>query len=557
MELRWYQREAVNAVWSYLSSEAGNPLIVLPTGAGKSLCIAELARQCIEWGGKCLILAHRKELLEQNADKVEKLLPGIEVGIFSAGLNRKDVDQDVIAAGIQSCYAKAHEFGERQLVIIDEAHLVPHSDDGMYRTFLNDIKQYNAWLRIIGLTATPFRLDHGLLTEGDTFEQIVYEAPIRKLTEEGFLSKLTTKASDNSIDSSKLPKRGNEFIAKDMENAFLSLDVTQVACEEIAIETTGRNSILIFTSGIRSAELTRDILVYLTHENVGLVTGETPKNDRAQILESFRNGALRWLVNCDVLTTGYDAPGVDAIAVLRSTQSPGLFAQICGRGLRTAPGKKNCLILDFGENLRRHGPLDAPSYGKADKTGGSGDSEDPKAPSKDCPKCERENHVRNVYCEYCNYCFGVSDKQSHQKTADKESQVYMTPLTHRVMEVTMKRHYGKDGKRDTLRVIYRFGGTIPPEISEWVCIEHSGWAQSKAMSWWREHSKSEFPDDIDEAIRLWKCGALRMPECLDIVKDGKYWRIQDRFFDDEIPDEWDDTDDPAVDWMIDDADIPF
>jgi DNA repair protein RadD len=165
MELRWYQSEACEAVWNCFRNNQGNPLIELPTGSGKSICVAELCRAAVEdHAGQVIVLAHRKELLEQNYSKIVSLLPpNVKAGLFSAGLRRYSQEEPIIVAGIQSCYEKATWFGRRHLVIIDEAHLCPNDGNGMYQTFLTDLQRYNDRLRIVGLTATPFRTGEGAL----------------------------------------------------------------------------------------------------------------------------------------------------------------------------------------------------------------------------------------------------------------------------------------------------------------------------------------------------------------------------------------------------------
>ena len=182
--LRQYQAEAVGATWDYLINKSGHPLLVLPTGAGKSLIIADLAKGAYEHGRKVLILAHRKELLAQNREKIQGILPKAKIGAYSAGLKSKDIDDDIIVAGIQSCYKKAHEFGERHLVLVDEAHLIPSKDSGMYRQFLSDLQGCCPYFRMVGLTATPYRLDAGRIYGPDDdqmFDAIAYQAEIGRL----------------------------------------------------------------------------------------------------------------------------------------------------------------------------------------------------------------------------------------------------------------------------------------------------------------------------------------------------------------------------------------
>ena len=278
MNPRWYQEESVNAVWQYLCTEQGSPVVVLPTGAGKSLVIAMLCRDAVKrFGGRVLVLAHRKELLQQNAEKIKALLPDMDVGIYSAGLKSRDTDHDIVLGGIQSVYNKAGEFGSRQLILIDEVHLVPSDGEGMYKTFLGEMRQINSRIRMCGLTATPFRTGSGKLCRPDAlFQKICYDVPIRRLINEGYLSNLITSTADASVDTSGLRIRAGEFVANEMVALFDDDAKIRLACEELISKTQGRKSTLIFCSGVHHAEQVAETLTSMTGVECGVVTGDTP-----------------------------------------------------------------------------------------------------------------------------------------------------------------------------------------------------------------------------------------------------------------------------------------
>jgi len=462
VEARWYQSEANQAAWQYITDGRGNPLIVLPTGAGKSIVIALLIRQAVEWGQRVLVVAHRKELLQQNADKIQRLT-GLRVGINSAGLNERDIDSTVICAGIQSVYRDAAEFGKRGLVVIDEAHLI--SDDGgsMYRQFLDGLQQHNRRLFCVGLTATPYRTGEGSLAgEGKLFSGICYEAKTGALIEAGFLSKLTNNPADSQADLKGVKVRGGEFVAAEMEAAFTGDQIIHAAVCELTIACEHRKSILVFCAGVHHAEQVALALRDLTGQDVGLVTGDTHAMERQRVLSDFRNGTLRWCVNVDVLTTGFDAPGIDAVAVLRATMSPGLFAQIVGRGLRISQGKTDCLILDFGGNLQRHGALDADDYGISKPRNSDGSE----APSKVCPKCKNEVYLSAVKCPECGHLFvrQMDETPRHGDEIDTTSSIVGAPEPqwYDVQEVNWHLHAKKStpGKPPTLCVSYYASSTF-------------------------------------------------------------------------------------------------
>ena len=541
MPLRWYQIEACRAAWEYLCSKAGNPVICLATGSGKSVIAAELCREAIErYGGRVVVLAHRKELLSQNAGKIREAIPGLDVGIFSAGLDSRDTEHGVIVAGIQSVFRRAVDFGQRHLVLIDECHLIPHDGEGMYRRFLDDLRAINPHLRMIGLTATPYRLDSGPICRPDgLFHRVCYSAPIRQLIQEGYLCNLTTTAAAATVDTSGVHLRGGEFVPGEAEQLFSG--VVEAACRETVDQAAGRQSVLAFCSGVKHAEQVGECLARLTGERVGVVTGETFPMAREQILADFRAGRLRWCCNVDVLTTGFDAPNIDCIAILRATMSPGLFAQMVGRGFRVHPAKQNCLILDFGGNIRRHGPIDAPEYGIQDvRQKSAGD-----APVKTCPNCEIDVLIAATECPECGWQFPREREAKHDERADA-AQILSEPETWLVDAVSYFRHVKKKaepGDYPTLRVDYEChregaaGNLATETISEWVCIEHDGFAGRRAHRWWTARSVTPFPESVDDAVDLCRRGAVAAPRSIAAAKQGRWWRVLSADLD-ERPDEW-------------------
>jgi DNA repair protein RadD len=544
VEARWYQSEANTAAWQWISDGRGNPLIVLPTGAGKSIVIALLIRQAVEWGQRVLVVAHRKELLLQNADKIQRLT-GLHVGINSAGLNERDIHSGVICAGIQSVYRDAAEFGRRGLVVIDEAHLISDDAGSMYGQFLEGLKQHNSRLFCVGLTATPYRTGEGSLAgEDKLFSGVCYEAKTGALIEAGYLSKLTNNPADSQADLKNVKVRGGEFVAAEMEAAFTGDAIIHAAICELTIACENRKSILVFCAGVSHAEQVALALRDLTGQNVGLVTGETHAIERQRVLSDFRNGSLRWCVNVDVLTTGFDAPGIDAVAVLRATMSPGLFAQIVGRGLRIADGKTDCLILDFGGNLQRHGALDADDYGVSKPRNADGTE----APSKVCPKCKNEVYLSAVKCPECGHLFvrQMDHGPRHGNEIDTTSAIVEErAIWYRVEGVDWHLHKKRNAedKPPTLCVSYQLSDEALPDagnlswitVREWVCFEHQGFALQKAFGWWQARSVFPFPSSVAEAITALNHGSCRKPSRLLIKREGQWERIMQVDFTEDRP----------------------
>lgn len=322
MQLRPYQQEAVDAVYDHLRHKDTNPCVVLPTGSGKSLVLGRIASDAVSlWNGRVLVLAHVKELLEQNASKIQALCPGMPVGVYSAGLGRRDTSQPVVVAGIQSVYDKADLLGRFDLAIIDECHLIPEDGDGMYRTFLEAERRLNPIVRVVGLTATPYRLKGGLICKpGNILNEVCYEVGVRELIDAGYLSRLSSKAGRSGADLANLHIRGGEFVHEEVEAAVNGREVVDAACREVAKLARDRRSILIFCASVAHCRHVAERIQYYSGEECAVLTGETPADERADLVRRFRGEEgkpdlfgerkppLRFLANMGVLTTGFDAP---------------------------------------------------------------------------------------------------------------------------------------------------------------------------------------------------------------------------------------------------------
>jgi DNA repair protein RadD len=562
---RWYQSQANDAVWKYLSEKQGNCVVVLPTGAGKSLLIALLIRQALEFGGRVVVLAHRKELLQQNADEIRELIPGVDVGIYSAGLKSKEIHNAVVVAGIQSVFRKAADLGRRHLVLVDECHLISDLEESMYQQFFAGIAQEG--LRIVGLTATAFRTGTGPICGPDRqFQRIVFEAKTAQLIAEGFLCPITNKVADAEVNTDKVSLRGGEFVESEMQAAFGGDDTVRKACQEIWAKCDGRHSVLIFASGVCHAEDIANELSALTGERVGVVTGETLDIERSTMLADFKAGRLRWLVNCDVLTTGFNARCVDAIAILRATMSPGLFCQMVGRGLRLHEGKKNTLLLDFGGNIARHGSIDDDNFGRAAEGKGRAAIAAENGRGKQCPACELDVAASRASCPECGFVFPRKKEINHDSTADTDSQLtgQMPAEEWDVVDVIYKRHTKRDDElaHPTLRLDYVVtqgeGNLQRKVISEWVCLQHveGNFGKTMAGLWWERRSDCEEPDTIDDALALLAMGVARKPSKITTKKDGKWTRIVSCEFDCEKPTEISEPEETQVYSGLDE-DVPF
>jgi len=352
-QLRPYQQEAVHAAIRHFQKQREPGVIVLPTGAGKSLVIAELARIA---KGRVLVLAHVKELVEQNHSKYESYQ--LEAGIYSAGLERKDKNAKVIFGSIQSvARGDAELFKSFSLLIIDECHRVSMEEETQYAQVIKKLRSINPTICILGLTATPYRLGLGWIYEYHTqgvlrtsedrfFKRCIYELSLGFMIKNRYLTPpIKIDSPVAGYDFSTLKLRSGKFSMSEVEDLLKDQKrVTPGIIANIVEMAKDRQGVMIFTSSVRHAE---EIMTHLPPESSALVVGETQSQDRDRIIQEFKNRKLKYLVNVSVLTTGFDAPHVDLIALLRPTESVSLYQQIIGRGLRLAEGKTDCLILDY------------------------------------------------------------------------------------------------------------------------------------------------------------------------------------------------------------------
>jgi DNA repair protein RadD len=515
--LRPYQRASIDALYNYFGASNGNPLVVLPTGTGKSICLAAFIREAIEAypDTRILMLTHVKELIQQNFTALLRLWPEAPAGIYSAGLSRRDINAQILFAGIQSIHKHAFRVQRCDLVIIDEAHLLGRADGSMYRAFLTQLNEINAGLlKVIGFTATPYRLDSGLLHEGKdrVFTDIAYEATVLDMIQQGYLCTVVPKQTATQIDVSGVGKRGGEFIAKDLEAAADRDEITVAAVEEIVAYGKDRGSWLAFCSGVDHALHVRDAI--RAHGiSAETVTGETPSGERATILANFKAGNLRCVTNANVLTTGFDAPGIDLVALLRPTASVGLYIQMVGRGTRLAEGKPDCIILDFAGNTARHGPIDKVDGRRNEKSDVPGD-----APIKVCPECQTINHAAVRHCLSCNFEFPPPASKINANAATNallSTQIQAEWIP--VRDVTYALH-SKPDKPNSMRVTYVCG--IMTIHSEWICFDHIGYPRQKAEAWWKRRSESPIPANSQSAIEA--SNTLRQPTEIQVRPVGKY-----------------------------------
>lgn len=557
LTLRDYQEQAVNAIYGALRERDDNPVAVLPTAAGKTPCIARICLDATTtWNGRVLVLAHVKELLEQAVKHLQKADPALEktVGVYSAGLGKREVGFPITVAGIQSVYKRACELGPLDLIICDEVHLVPTEGDGMYRTFLADAKLVNPRVRLVGFTATPYRMKTGMICAPENlFNHVCHETGVKELIARGFLCDLKSRAGSTAVDTSGLHVVAGEFANDEVEALMDTKALVESAVKDIlrAVAVEKRRSILVFAAGVEHGGHVAKQLREQTGCEVGEVYGDTPAEERSSLIAKFKSGELQFLVNVNVLSIGFDAPNVDCVCLLRPTMSPGLYYQQVGRSFRIHPDKKYALVLDFAGNVLRHGPVDL--LRPEAKRQGSGD-----APSKVCPgykcscgaivdgyaarcsscdaviplgvdRCNAIVHAAYRTCPECGYTFPAPGKK-HGTRHGTESVLSeaSTPVEHEVERTSYSVHTKRDGDPlapKTMRVTYSIKGNLSTLISEWVCVEHGGFARNKAESWWRSRSDHPCPKTAVEAVEQANEGGLAEASKITVVKEGKFDRV--------------------------------
>lgn len=542
MELRSYQKEAIDSIWNYfLSGKTGNPILALPTGTGKSVIIAGFLKSVYDKfpNQRIIMLTHVKELIEQNYAKLKTLWPFAPSGLYSAGLNKKDIHAAITFAGIQSIGKHADKFGNIDLIIIDECHLISPNSETLYRKFIRDLQEVNPYLKVIGLTATPYRLGQGKLTDtiekdGEEIQPIFTDIcfdvttveAFNRFIAEGFLAPLIPRSTRMKLDIDGIHTRGGEFVEKELQNAVDRTDITINAVKEALEEAENRRSWLVFCAGVEHAQHTADIMNDMGISTVAIHSKLTDA-ERDAAIRDFKAGKYQAVTNNNVLTTGFDHPPIDLILCLRPTQSPGLWVQMLGRGTRPCDGKENCLVLDFANNTKRLGAINDPVVPRKKGKGGG------EAPVKECPKCRCWQHASARICNgvdndgnHCGYEFTFQTKLK-QASSTEDLIKGNLPITEcfAIDHITYSPHT-KIGKPLMMRVTYFCGMR---QFSDYVCLEHDNYAKKKAADWWRLRSTEPVPNSVEKGLEL--SATLRQPTHLMVWINKKYPEILNYCFD--------------------------
>ncbi len=576
-KLREYQKEAVNNTVKYFQNRRDPAMIVLPTGAGKSLVIAELARIA---KGRVLILAHVKELVEQNCEKYKSY--GLEAGIFSASLGKKDWEQKSIFGSVQSVARAPDEFfNDFSLLVIDECHRVADESATQYQEVVKKLRERNPQICILGLTATPYRLGLGWIYEysqrGEIktskprfFKQCVYELPLSYMIKNGYLTiPVKVDIPVTCYDFSELTDKNRMYTSAEVEEILKSQKRLTPFIIKNIIDITDRfqrQGVMIFSSSVKHAE---EIMSYLPQNDARLVVGDTEMSERNTIVAEFKKKKFRYLVNVSVLTTGFDAPHVDVIAILRPTESNSLYQQIVGRGLRLCEDKKDCYILDYtGMGHDIYAPeisdkrpakntvavlipcpvceFENSFWAYVDPDGDiiehfgrkcQGAKQDPKTfvitpcgfrfRFKLCHKCEAENDVTAKSCEKCKAELIDADAKLKQAKLSKNAHV-LTPD-----KITFEE---RQDKNSNSYLEIRYYDLNAEYVSEAHFFTNSSAVKKFNINFLRSHlRRPELAVEFQSSADVVKYQRLfRLPSFVIARKQDKYWKITEKVFAEEL-----------------------
>lgn len=553
---RFYQTDALDSVYPL----KGRKLIVIPTGGGKSYIAGRLSTDATLLVGRVLILTHVKELVEQNARAILQADPLADIGIVCAGLDPAELppelrgfygrtDAEITIASVQSVYRKLPLWDNVGLIIIDEAHRITPIGGKLYRAVLNHFPD----VPLIGLTATPFRMGTGYLTEGEhrLFDEICYEISHHELVELGYLVPFATRGSALAYEDEGLKTIGGEFSQASLNELAKDAEKTQKIVKQLVQRARDRNHWLIFAMNVRHARVIRDLLAADGIE-AGIIYDGMEKEglDRDLEISLFKLGIYRALINVNVLTTGFDFPALDCVILLRPIASIVLYIQCLGRGTRICieTGKVDCLILDYGGNVSRHGDFSKPNV-REKKPGKKAKECEPcgernttgarfcaacgskfKEMFKPCPKCKVELDRSAQQCHACRYEYPINEVSLDENgvTIINEKAIWVDIATWKAKVNKPFCKFNEEQRPDCVMIDYK--GVDGVTFKEYLFPESYA-ARRNFDRFWIAHSKmwdkgqgsTTLPQTSKQAVENWN--ELRLPRRVKVIRSGKYYNV--------------------------------
>lgn len=559
-EPRWYQENGIQAPLDYYSAgNKGNCVIAMPTGTGKSYTIAETQRRFMAMfsGQRYLNLTTVKELVSNNAQTMRDIWPNAPIGIFSAGLRQKDTAHDIIYGSVQSVVNCVEMFGYRDLVFVDEAHLVSPENDTRYQIVMDKLSTFNPNIKVVGYSATPYRMGQGLITDSGLFTDMAYDCTgvedFNRFIAEGYLSPVVARPTDVKLDSTGIHINNGDFVQSEVSAAVDAQHILEPSIRETIawFIHEKRRSGLVFVSSTKHVDEAVELMNRMGMPTVG-VHSKMNRADRDRNILAWLRNEVPFAVNQNILTVGVDNPFLDLIADIQLTCSTGKHVQKWGRGTRPFdwyklnPRQKdrfanlaghvkiNCRGLDFVGNVPRLGPINDPVIPKrrGDKGG--------VAPIKICETekllqpefgvavgCGGYNHASARYCDECGAEFRFQPKVYDQAGTDdiiRGTQIPESDAPQVETFVVDDCYYSRQevkGNKAMLKATYVCGLRSFTELKG---FEHGGYAGKLARDWWRMRSATEPPTNIDDALRL--NAMLAKPKTIDVVVNKKYPEVQ-------------------------------
>ena len=472
---------------------------------------------------RCCVLAHRKELVQQNVSELLSLYPEGDAGVYSAALGRRDYDASILFASIDSIYKRSGEFTPFDVLHVDEAHRIPFKGEGKYRTFIKGCRRFNSKLVVVGWTATSFRMNGGQICHKDhILNEVCYEAKVTDLIKDGYLCQLRSKVGVTQPELKGVKRNsGGDYTLKSLaEVTNRDQIVSDAVAEAVRIINTERRVSVVFFC----VDVTHCLRVSTELRKHGIfapaVTGKTGQVERDQIAQNFKAGRLRAVCNVNVYTEGFNAQCIDCIVLLRPTLSPGLFSQMVGRGLRTYRSVTDCLVLDFAGCIDEHGPIDLLGGERTVMAVCGRCQEAFSRAIRICPACGTEIPKQEIER------IGEIEKERrlHNAKASERSILSDTPETCKVDAVFCTRHK-KEGSPDSLKVQYRCGLKM---FREWICLDHEGYAGQKAYGWWeRRFGRPKKKPTVNSALEklFLTSELLDYTKTITVRRNGKFFEI--------------------------------
>ncbi len=461
MILRPYQQEAVEAIWNEFH-QSNTCLIVLPTGTGKTEVIIGLVKKATNAmdGFKCIFLVNKITLLEQTVNRFRKHFGDNMVGHFQG--STKQIGFPITVATIQSIHKKHIE--QFNLLILDESHNI-NQEDGTYKKFIEKQLERYPRLKVLAVTATPFRSDGYIYGEKKLFNHITYKKDLIWAQENGYLCKVRFKHSPERFDTSKLKIRMGDYVQEELNKLTEDQDKIKVQLLDALPQLENRKKIVWACTSIKHAEMLQEQINKI--EPCGIIHY---KSEDDEWLNLFKESKLRHLVFISIISEGFDFPPIDAVVLMRPTRSPILYVQIVGRGLRPSPitGKEDCLVLDYGGVIENLGPLHNPKVSIKDSTKKKGVVE---INMKFCPQCYEYVEPQVEYCPCCQFSFIKEVKKDLLKNLDLRSYGANDNYEDEVQifSIMVLEHKSKNGN-DCIKINYYLEGGRITLISEYFTL---------------------------------------------------------------------------------------